>query len=144
MPILLAAALLVGACGGNTQRKGIATAGETVPAACDMHTAENSLDVAGVYTGTFPAADCPGIGMHLTLRTDGTYLLHMDYLEREAEYDEQGAWRVAENLLTLTPADGEGISCYKVEEGRLRKLDADKQPVPGELGAWYVLHKNNE
>lgn len=143
LTVLVAAALLSGSCGGNMQRKG-AAADRAVPAVCDSRPAEDPRDVAGSYAGTIPAADCPGIGMLLTLRADSTYLLHMRYLEREAEYDEEGAWRVAENLLTLTPADGEGISCYRVEQGRLRMLDADKQPVPGEAGTWYVLYKTDE
>lgn len=33
-----------------------------------MHNAENSLDYDGTYTGTFPAADCPGINMTLTIK----------------------------------------------------------------------------
>lgn len=45
-----------------------------------MHDAESSLDYQGTYTGVFPAADCPGIDMRLTLKKDGTYSLHMKYL----------------------------------------------------------------
>jgi hypothetical protein len=45
------------------------------------------------------------------------------------------------NLLTLTPENGEGVEYYKVEENRLRRLDADKQPVTGPLAENYVLKK---
>ena len=60
--LILAAALAMVSCGGNAQQKA-ATAGtqQTTAAAPDMHNAETSLDYLGVYKGTLPAADCPGI-----------------------------------------------------------------------------------
>ena len=72
----------------------------------DMHDAESSLDYQGTYTGVFPAADCPGIDMRLTLKEGRTYSLHMKYLDRDSEFDEKGAYKVKGNLLTLTPMDG--------------------------------------
>ena len=78
----------------------------------------------------FPAADCPGIDMRLTLKKDGTYSLHMKYLDRDSEFDEKGAYKVKGNLLTLTPWTRQP-EYYKVEENQVRKLDADKQPVTG-------------
>lgn len=140
--LILAAAALLAACGGNTQKKASAEgAGSTAAAVADMHNAENALDYRGTYTGTFPAADCPGIEMRLVLKADGTYDLHMKYIDRDAEFDERGAYKVKGNLLSLTPEDGEGIAYYKVEENRLRRLDADKQPVTGALAENYVLKK---
>ncbi len=38
-----------------------------------MHNAENSLDYDGTYTGTFPAVDCPGINMTLTIKNTETF-----------------------------------------------------------------------
>ena len=52
-----------------------------------------------------------------------------------------GGYSVRGNLLTLTPENGEGVEYYKVEENRLRRLDADKQPVTGPLAENYVLKK---
>lgn len=139
--LILAAAAMFAACGGNTQKKaaagGAKDASETV---ADMHNAENALDYRGTYTGTFPAADCPGIDMRLTLKQDGAYSLHMKYIDRDSEFDEKGTYTVRENLLTLTPTDGQP-DYYKVEEDRLRKLDADKQPITGVLAENYVLKK---
>lgn len=142
--ISAAAALMLASCGGNAQKPAAAAAAETKSGVPDMHTAETALDYAGSYTGTFPAADCPGIDMHLTLREDGTYDLHLKYIDRDAEFDEKGAYAVKGNLLTLTPADGEDLAYYKVEENRLRRLDADKQPLTGELAENYVLKKTQE
>ncbi len=106
-----------------------------------MHTAETSLDYQGTYAGTLPAADCPGIETRLTLKKDGTFDLHMKYIDRDAEFDTKGGYSVRGNLLTLTPENGEEVEYYKVEENRLRRLDADKQPVTGPLDENYVLKK---
>lgn len=139
--ILLAAALSLAVCCGKAPKRGDKTAAKNATAVPDGHNAESSLDYEGTYTGTLPAADCPGIQMRLTLLTDGTYDLHAKYIDRDTEFDEKGAYAVRENLLTLTPADGERIQYFKVEENRLRLLDADKQPVEGALSEYYVLNK---
>ena len=139
--LILAAALAMVSCGGNAQQKA-ATAGtqQTTAAAPDMHNAETSLDYLGVYKGTLPAADCPGIETTLTLAPDGSYALHLKYIDRDSEFDEKGTYKVKGNLLTLTPMDGQP-EYYKVEENQVRKLDADKQPVTGALAENYVLKK---
>ena len=139
--LILAAALVMVSCGGNAQQKA-ATAGtqQTTAAAPDMHNAETSLDYLGVYKGTLPAADCPGIETTLTLAPDGSYALHLKYIDRDSEFDEKGTYKVKGNLLTLPPMDGQP-EYYKVEENQVRKLNADKQPVTGALAENYVLKK---
>ena len=138
--MILAAAITLVACGGNQQKKTVTEEVKADAVKVDMHDAESSLDYQGTYTGVFPAADCPGIDMRLTLKKDGTYSLHMKYLERDSEFDEKGTYKVKGNLLTLTPVDGQP-EYYKVEENQVRKLDADKQPVTGALAENYVLKK---
>lgn len=131
--LLAAASLTLAACGSTPQRPAAAQT--------DMHNAENALDYLGTYEGTLPAADCPGIVTTLTLNADRTYDLHMKYIDREAEFDERGAFAVEENLLTLSQPDGGPERYYKVEENRLRMLDAERNPVSGELAEHYVLQK---
>ncbi len=141
--LILSAALALAACGGNVSKKKAAAETQTTTAAVpDMHTAETSLDYLGTYEGTLPAADCPGIRTTLTLNPDSTYALHMKYIDRDAEFDETGIFTVKENLLTLTQLDDGSEEYYKVEENRLRMLDAEKQPVTGALAENYVLQKN--
>ena len=143
--LILAAALALVACGGNAPKKKAAAETQTTTAAApDMHTAETSLDYLGTYEGTLPAADCPGIQTTLTLAPDGSYALHLKYIDRDSEFDEKGAFTVKENLLTLTPSEGGQPQYYKVEENRLRRLDAEKQPVTGALADNYVLQKTTE
>ncbi len=137
-----AAALLLVACGGNASRKDSAAA-EPVQAGAvvDTHNAENALDYCGTYRGTIPAADCPGIELTLTLQADGRFEQTWNYLEREGIFTERGPYKVEGNLLTLRP-DGDGVPLYyKVEENRLRKLDASRRPIEGELASYYVLQK---
>ena len=158
--ILSAAGALV-SCGGNLRRAPAAgaevgadaTKSEAVGAVAtaetsgaegttsDGHTAETSLDWLGTYEGTLPAADCPGIKTTLVLSADGNYTLRMEYLERGVSCDEKGTFRVGDNLLTLAPSDGGQPGYYKIEENRLRHLDADRQPIAGELADHYVLRK---
>ncbi len=140
--LILAAALALVACGGNAQKKKAAAETQaTTAAAPDMHTAETSLDYLGTYEGTLPAADCPGIRTTLTLNPDGSYNLHLKYIDRDTEFDEWGRFTVEANLLTLYPDEGEPTDSYRVEENRLRMLDAEKQPVTGALAENYVLQK---
>ena len=141
--LLLASALVLASCGGASRRQAAGTT-ETAEAGTemvDMHNAENALDYHGTYKGTLPAADCPGIVTTLTLSADGRYALHMEYLERDVAFDEQGAFEVEGNLLVLTNALGGQGGCYKVEENRLRMLDGDRKPITGELADHYVLQK---
>ncbi len=144
--ILSVAGVLV-SCGGNGRRQApasdqaVAAPTETTLQAPDMHTAETSLDYPGTYTGTLPAADCPGIKATLVLADDGSYALHMEYLERGTAFDEKGTFKVEGNLLTLAPSDGGQVGYYQVEENRLRHLDADRKPITGELAEHYVLRK---
>ena len=141
--LLLASALVLASCGGASRRQAAGTT-ETAEAGTemvDMHNAENALAYHGTYKGTLPAADCPGIVTTLTLSADGRYALHMEYLERDVAFDEQGAFEVEGNLLVLTPDDGGQGGCYKVEENRLRMLDGDRKPITGELADHYVLQK---
>lgn len=141
--LLLASALVLASCGGASRRQAAGTTGtaEAGTEMVDMHNAENALDYHGSYKGILPAADCPGIVTTLTLSADGRYALHMEYLERDVAFDEQGAFEVEGNLLVLTPDDGGQGGCYKVEENRLRMLDGDRKPITGELADHYVLQK---
>ena len=139
--MILAAAITLVACGGNQQKKAVSEKVKADAVKVDMHDAESSLDYQGTYTGVFPAADCPGIQTTLKLNPDGTYELHLKYIDRDAEFDETGVFTVKENLLTLAQLDDGSEEYYKIEENRLRMLDAEKQPVSGALAENYVLQK---
>ena len=137
--ILAAAAVALASCGGNAPRRSAQQ--ETGAFKPDIHNAETSLDYRGTYRGVLPAADCPGIETTLTLKPDGTYSLHEEYLERDARFDAEGAYTLHGNLLTL---EGSDTTWYKVEENRLRWLTTDRKEVEGPLAEHYVLRKTAE
>ena len=106
----------------------------------DMHNAENALDYDGTYTGTFPAADCPGINITLTLNKDKTFTLVSEYIDRkDATFTDKGNYTIEGNLITLQ--NGTEKNYYKVGENTLTALDRDKQEITGELAEHYILHK---
>lgn len=141
--ILVCSCMILAAC-GNSAKKNNNTAADTVTVAktdtIDTHNAENSLDYIGTYKGTFPAADCPGIETSLTLNNNNTFTQHYSYIDRNTSFDEKGTYTVEGNILTLKEDKGE-TSYYKVEENKIRKLDADKQVITGELADYYILNK---
>lgn len=136
--IVVAAFALV-SCNGNAAKAPKTGNAATEAETPDMHAAETSLE--GVYTGTFPAADCPGIEVRLTLRGDGSYEESDKYIDRAASFTETGTYAVTGNLLTLTPSDGSSPDYYKVEENWLWRTGGDKQPVSGPLADHYLLNK---
>lgn len=130
--------LSLAACGGNASKgAGAETASDAVD---DGHYAENALDYAGIYAGTIPAADCPGIDVTLVLNDDSTFSCTYDYQERDASFESKGRYWIDRNLLT-TVGEHADTTYYRVEENRLRQLDYQQQPIPGELGEKYVLEK---
>ena len=105
----------------------------------DMHNAETSLDYFGIYKGTIPAADCPGIRVTIVLNKDKTFTQQYLYIDRkDNEFNDSGTFEISRNLLTTTDKEGEK-SYYKVEEGRIVMLDNDKQVIKGDLADMYVL-----
>lgn len=138
LPILI---FSLSACGNYAKTGDPATADTPVAPTevPDMHTAENALDYFGVYEGTLPAASCPGIRTVLTIHKDTTFTLHSEYIDRkDGVFDEKGTYTLQGSLMTLKLGDGE-IYYYKVEEGRVRMLNADKEPITGDLAENYVL-----
>lgn len=134
--ILACVCLLTTSCNNKKNTNESKTTTETI----DMHNAENSLDYEGVYTGTFPAADCPGINITLALNKDKTFELVSEYIDRkDATFKEYGTYTIEGNMITLI--NGGDKQYYKVGENTLTALDSDKKEITGELAKYYVLQK---
>ncbi|WP_353185890.1 copper resistance protein NlpE N-terminal domain-containing protein [Parapedobacter lycopersici] len=104
------------------------------------HNSQNALDWAGMYQGTLPCADCPGIQTTLTLSEDGGYTLQTSYLERgDSVFTETGqfTWDDAGGKITL---DGDGQK-LQVGENRLIQLDREGNRITGTLADHYILEK---
>lgn len=108
--------------------------------------------VAGSYRGLLPCADCRGIETELFLGQDGTYLMSRVYRDKSREpFFDSGIYKIDEKgLLTLRgAASGEeaeqGGSLYlHNEDGRLRFLDMEGNPIAGDLEDQYLLWRLDE
>ena len=108
----------------------------------DMHGSQLPLDWNGTYEGTLPCADCSGIKTTIVLKDDNTFTQHVEYLDRDTEFNEKGKieWNQNGNSITLVSDDG-GKQLFKVKEGSLAMLDADGKENTGDLAEHYVLNK---
>jgi len=109
----------------------------------DMHNAQNSLDVVGIYKGVMPCADCEGISTEIELKSDSTYTLKTKYLGK-------GDGNTTEEKGSFTWLDGSKIELqnikdasgkYFVGENTLTQLDMNGDKVTGALAEHYVLSK---
>lgn len=99
-------------------------------------------ETAGIYEGTLPAADCPGIRTTLYLKADKTYSRTSDYLERGVTLDEAGEWTIdKKGLIHMKPLKDEAYLLQK-SDGAVSFLMPDGKPIEGELAPLYVLKKN--
>ncbi|HUH75325.1 MAG TPA: copper resistance protein NlpE N-terminal domain-containing protein [Chitinophagales bacterium] len=111
----------------------------------DHHTAQNSLDWQGTYSGNLPCADCDAIETDLTLTDDMNYILISKYLgQAEILTDTlEGKFTWEGNHVKLDGIkDKERSSLYKVEENQVRQLDMKGEQITGDLASHYVMKKN--
>ena len=108
----------------------------------DMHTSEMALDYHGVYEGTLPCADCEGIKTKLAINDDNTFVLNSEYLgEENATFEDKGTYFIENGEILVTQEEDGEQKYYKLQEGSLAQLDANKKPVEGEMAPFYVLTK---
>lgn len=129
--VVAALALVLGACNSKTN------SGTADGTAQDSVNAEPEW--VGIYEGTLPAADCPGIRVVLSLNSDSTFMAKQVYIDRDSFMVEGTlAW---ENELLTAIDDRQDTTFYRLEKGQLRQLDRQGEPVVGELAEMYVLKK---
>lgn len=107
------------------------------------HSSFNSLDWAGMYTGTLPCADCEGIMTTIVLSDDLTYLLSTSYLGKDGGvFEERGRFSWSPDGSTIT-FDGikQRPASFRVGENTLRQLDMDGHVITGALADTYMLIK---
>lgn len=147
IPLFMMTSLLLGgvACKSGSERTKDGDLANTVAtdSVVDMHTAEISLDYPGVYKGTIPAASGPGINITLSLNKNKTFKMISDYIdEKDGVFADSGRYEIDGNIITLIEKDSPD-RYLKVEEGKVRMLDADKQVVKGALENNYILTQDS-
>jgi uncharacterized lipoprotein NlpE involved in copper resistance len=110
-----------------------------------IHNPRISVDWTGLYTGTIPAADAPGIDVFIWLYNDDTCFLRYCYVDRpgsEFFYKGPFKWNDAGNIITLDVKDVPPF--YLVGENRLTQLDMKGKVITGNLAENYVLKKGEQ
>ena len=140
----LAAAIMV-SCNGKKTTQNETNSDSTSVA--DTTVAAESISlaaVAGIYEGTLPAADCPGIKTVLTIKADSTYQLQQDYIDKKNGHDEaSGVFKVLDGkvLMLVRPSSGEQ-TYYKVKDNSsIVMTDSLGVEPEGETAKLYVLKK---
>jgi len=108
----------------------------------DINNARISLDWAGVYTGTIPAADGEGINVRMKLNKNNTYELTYEYIGKPNNtftFPGSFRWDDTGNIIHIEIADAP--SYYKVAENKLIQLDMKGKLITGILADNYVLKK---
>lgn len=150
--LVVGAVLLLAACGDDTKKEEVITPAvveqNSEAAFKDEHTAQTSLDYAGVYRGQLPCADCSGIDVELTLEYNGGYDYKQTYLDvkgKDETFDQQGrfTWNKAGQVVTLEGVQGgpdDGVR-YFVGENVLLPADKDGKIIQDDMPFDYSLHK---
>ncbi len=140
----LAAAIMV-SCNGKKTTKNETNSDSTSVADTTVAAESISLSaVAGIYEGTLPAADCPGIKTTITINADSTYQLKQDYIDRKDGHDEtSGVLQVLNSnvLMLVRPSNGEH-TFYKVKDAEsIVMTDSLGNEPEGEMAKLYVLKR---
>lgn len=128
------------ACSGD-QKSDSSKKAEAATEVVNTHKSDqtDNASIIGVYEGTLPAASSSGIKTKLTLNDDNSFTLHSEYIDEEnGIFDDNGTYSVDGDILTATQENGT-VYYYKIEDGILRMLNADKEEVTGELAENYIL-----
>jgi uncharacterized lipoprotein NlpE involved in copper resistance len=108
----------------------------------DIHSSRISIDWAGVYNGTTPAASGPGIEVQLLLNNDETFAIRYTYVDRPGStFMSTGPfkWDKTGEIIILDVKDMPPY--YKVAENYLIQLDMKGNMITGELADYYILRK---
>lgn len=96
----------------------------------------------GIYQGTIPAADCPGIDVTLEINKDNTFQSKFVYQERNITFEDQGLYTINDSILTTIGENADTVY-YKITDNSLKMLDQYKNEIPDEIGKLYILKNKN-
>ncbi len=142
--IVAMAVLLIGCSGNSSESESTVTDSLTTAPPATADNSKTSLDWAGIYKGTIPCADCEGIETTISIGTDSSYTLTLNYLGKKnaAVFERKGnfSWNDAGTTIILSGIS-DGPSQYLVGENKLIQLDLSGNRITGNLADNYVLLK---
>ncbi|WP_428225824.1 copper resistance protein NlpE [Flavobacterium sp.] len=128
--ILASSALLLTNCKKN--EAGVVNSQETT----------STTDFTGMYNGTTPCADCPGIYTTITFKKDGKVAKSTLYLDSDdTSITEYGTWTKNDNIIEVSVTNAPKEYYAIKTDKTLVMLDADKKEVTGELAKHYIFEK---
>ena len=142
-------ALFTAACNNNESTNSSTADTTTTTRAADTtapvaDNSMNSLDWQGTYKGVVPCADCEGIETIITLGSDLSYTLTLNYKgKKDAKpFEKKGSftWNTAGTTITLGGIT-DGATQYIVGENKLIQLDLQGNRITGENAGKYELVK---
>lgn len=104
------------------------------------NTAMNGL--YGLYKGTLPCADCPGINYRISLKHDSTYEESAFYVDRsDTAATGSGTFYIQDHSILRLNGSKFTTGIFNVQPSSLQMLDRNGNEITGELAAHYLLRK---
>ena len=119
----------IGGCKNTQQTASVSKTGSSKQVYSDTHNSRNSLDWAGLYTGSGLRADTATVQAILQLKADGTFHLRYSYAgNRDSAFEKRGTfkWDKTGSQVTLNPQDKTPVT-YRVLENRLEQIDNQRR-----------------
>jgi len=100
----------------------------------------STVELTGIYSGTLPCADCPGIQTRIELQPEGIYTMQTMYIDRSEEVFTQSGkfeWDASKSIITF---DNDFVRQCLLEDNTLFVL-VDGEKHTGEIADSYILVK---
>lgn len=96
--------------------------------------------LSGVYEGTLPAADGPGLQTIITFNSDGTFHMEETFLEKDVEPRiTNGKWVLNKDIITFTSGDYKFV--YKLISEKEIRWAPNGEEITGTNLNWSLLKK---
>jgi uncharacterized lipoprotein NlpE involved in copper resistance len=96
--------------------------------------------LSGVYEGTLPAADGPGLQTIITFNSDGTFHMEETFLEKDVEPRiTDGKWVLNKDIITFTSGDYKFV--YKLISEKEIRWAPNGEEITGTNLNWSLLKK---
>ncbi len=109
-----------------------------------LHAQDNTAlqGLYGLYKGTLPCADCPGINYRISLKPDSTFEESSFYMERsDSVMTGSGTFYIQDHSILRLNGSKFTTGIFNVQSSSLQMLDRNGNEITGELAAYYLLKK---